>query len=464
MPDQILSKPKQISEVEILNPNDRIFKCWGTVEVVDKSGQFLPIDEFRKIMPTIIKRGGVITYRHSNKNVGRLLNYVFQNKQTKEGPREGLLLTAQVFNDYPFDDIIWEGVKNGDFKGLSFGGGNMSRDFEFKDGDYTEVLRDIMGFEFSIVPNMNNQEATMEEINYIAKSEIGEIKKPFAGYKNFQECVNQNQDKNDPSAYCAVIMRKVEKENETLKQDDPARVCGDIWFNGTEEQRSAFGSTEGRGRDERPPKEWFNSCKLKVGQSFSKEKNEKYINGSSITKDMSGEIKKQEEGIITPTPETNPLEEVKQLLMKILEQVTQTPTNSNIEKQDDDEKDKKDEDKNEKNEKNDIKKQEKVTLPKTPEEETDDGKPAQGAETDKINFVQKIDEIKKEMGGLKKDIVSDVMNEIKKEFKMPGASTPRPDINEKQILDRNQNIKDKKIPSNWGELHELEHKMLEKRR
>ena len=33
---------------------------------------------------------------------------------------------------------------------------------------------------------------------------------PFAGYKNFKECVAKNQDKKDPEAYCAVIMRKVE--------------------------------------------------------------------------------------------------------------------------------------------------------------------------------------------------------------------------------------------------------------
>ena len=36
--------------------------------------------------------------------------------------------------------------------------------------------------------------------------------KPFAGYRNFQDCVNKNQDKKDPEAYCAKIMRRIEEK------------------------------------------------------------------------------------------------------------------------------------------------------------------------------------------------------------------------------------------------------------
>ena len=34
--------------------------------------------------------------------------------------------------------------------------------------------------------------------------------KPFADYRNFQDCVNKNQDKRNPESYCAKIMRMVE--------------------------------------------------------------------------------------------------------------------------------------------------------------------------------------------------------------------------------------------------------------
>lgn len=35
--------------------------------------------------------------------------------------------------------------------------------------------------------------------------------KPFAGYEDFDACVKANQDKEDPDAYCASIMQRVEK-------------------------------------------------------------------------------------------------------------------------------------------------------------------------------------------------------------------------------------------------------------
>ncbi len=49
-------------------------------------------------------------------------------------------------------------------------------------------------------------------------------------------------------------------------QDDPDRICGNLWFNGTEEQRESHGDgTEGRGRDEKPPKAWWDDCVASIG-------------------------------------------------------------------------------------------------------------------------------------------------------------------------------------------------------
>lgn len=33
---------------------------------------------------------------------------------------------------------------------------------------------------------------------------------PFAGYKDFEDCVNKNQDKDDPEAFCAWLERRTE--------------------------------------------------------------------------------------------------------------------------------------------------------------------------------------------------------------------------------------------------------------
>lgn len=48
------------------------------------------------------------------------------------------------------------------------------------------------------------------------------IDKEFAGYKDFDDCVMQNQDKGDPEAYCGAIQAKVEKENDNIKDFNKA--------------------------------------------------------------------------------------------------------------------------------------------------------------------------------------------------------------------------------------------------
>jgi HK97 family phage prohead protease len=42
---------------------------------------------------------------------------------------------------------------------------------------------------------------------------------PFAGYDNFQDCVNKNRDKSDPKAYCGEIMKKVEGKSYSFNTD-----------------------------------------------------------------------------------------------------------------------------------------------------------------------------------------------------------------------------------------------------
>jgi hypothetical protein len=41
---------------------------------------------------------------------------------------------------------------------------------------------------------------------------------PFAGYRDFADCVRQNQDKDDPNAYCAFIERQAKEEDDRYKE------------------------------------------------------------------------------------------------------------------------------------------------------------------------------------------------------------------------------------------------------
>lgn len=163
--------PKQVPQIEIHDETARIVKGWGTVDIFDKAGERLPIEEFKRIMPVIMDRGGVITDRHSNRVVGKILNYVFKMKDTPEGPKEGVYLTTKCYDNFKTDTEVWNAIKKGDYEGFSFGGRNHLEESSFKDGNLKKILKGLEGFEFSYVPKGCNQESTFDEINYLAKED-----------------------------------------------------------------------------------------------------------------------------------------------------------------------------------------------------------------------------------------------------------------------------------------------------
>ena len=213
---------------EIYDDQMRIARGWGSVEIFDKDNQMLPMSEFKKILPVIMKRGGVIIDQHSNRVIGKALNYEF--KEHPEAKEEGCLLTYSIFDDFDLDDSVWKEIKSGERTGLSFGGRNHLKDYVFdkKSGLTKEILRKLEGYEFSSVKKPANPLALNTEVNMIAKSEKGDVKleeiqKPFAEYKDFADCVAHNKDKDNPQAFCAFLHHKVtgawpsEKSLETAK-------------------------------------------------------------------------------------------------------------------------------------------------------------------------------------------------------------------------------------------------------
>lgn len=192
----------------IPNSRDRLFEAFASVEVKDSQGDLIPIDELRRVMPVYMKRGGALQFQHSNKPVGRVVNYEFTTKNTPAGDKPALKITGMLFDDYPDDDAVWNGIKTGKLTGISFGG-NGKKLGNYKLGDDEAVLlSDLQPFEFSIVDHPANPEATFEGVS-VAKSEA--VMKPFAGYASFNACVADNQDKDNPEAYCGAIQSAVEK-------------------------------------------------------------------------------------------------------------------------------------------------------------------------------------------------------------------------------------------------------------
>lgn len=68
---------------------------------------------------------------------------------------------------------------------------------------------------------------------------------PFAGYDDFADCVAQNQDKDDPEAYCGTIKHKVEdpKKTATLMEQSVANSTGQILLKPGDRIRTPTGQT-----------------------------------------------------------------------------------------------------------------------------------------------------------------------------------------------------------------------------
>jgi hypothetical protein len=168
------SKPKQYPTSEILNDKDRIVRGWITVEARDKDGELIPISEMKKSLNTWMKRGGFIGDQHSNRIIGKALNW--REEIHPESQKQGIIMDYQIFDDYSIDDKAWEEIKNGKRQGLSFGGRALNKPTLEKDEGTGQTMRTLTGiesYEVSSVTNPANQFGQNVAINYLAKSERG---------------------------------------------------------------------------------------------------------------------------------------------------------------------------------------------------------------------------------------------------------------------------------------------------
>ncbi len=461
MQQVVKQEVSQISESEILNKEDRIFKAWGSVEVRDKENDLLPMSEFKKIMPIIMKRGGNIMDRHSNRQVGQILNYEFKDKETEDGLVEGVYLTCQIYKDYEIDDAVWEMIKQNLIKGLSFGGHNKFEEVKFEKGmDVTKILTGMAGFEFSVVPSMMNQEASMDQVNFLAKGKEEsdkdklntiaktmenisnqikqiavvkeEIQKPFAGFKDFDACVSASQDKRDPAAFCAFLKDRVEKIEKEYKETEKT-------------DETPKGNTLPRSSE--------------TGETFIKNDTHTKSMADKDVKKVEGEDMSQETQEISTEDR---LARMEQMLAEIMQRLPTPEVGEEAEKDahnDDEEEDKdktdhkdEDEDEDEVNKEGDG---EKVILPKVDSEVVQDQKPAEGAETDEIKMVEKTNvaaEVKKQ--------VAAGLAEIKKGLGLTKESTPRMGVEPSMV---NKSGK-KAAPKTFKEINQIGRTVEHRRR
>jgi len=185
----------------ITKNNERVFSGFGTVEVYDSEGERINVDAVARCMPKIMERGGAILDSHTNRIVGKILDW--RQAFNPETGKEGIWLKGKIFNDFSIDDEVWQSIKSGEYTGFSLGGKARKQITTIDGGQLKTDIPDAEVWEFSVVREPANPPSTFENINYIAKTT--DIQKPFAGYKDFDACVAANQHASNPEAYCAAI-------------------------------------------------------------------------------------------------------------------------------------------------------------------------------------------------------------------------------------------------------------------
>lgn len=157
---------------KIINNERRLFKAYGSVEMYDRDGELIPMEEFHRFMDIWMARGAPIMDSHSNRQIGKGLNYNFE---TTEDGKEAVKITGEIYKDYPLDDKVWKEIKSGDRKGLSLGADFYAPVEQTEKGS---ILRGLVGYEFSVVKETGNQGALFQEISLAkGKENMAEVKK-----------------------------------------------------------------------------------------------------------------------------------------------------------------------------------------------------------------------------------------------------------------------------------------------
>lgn len=154
-------------QLQDISESDRIFQGWGSIEMVDREGDFIPVDAIAEVMDTYMERGGVITDTHSSRIVGKMLDW---DLRKREDGKKGIWLKGEIYRHYPVDDAVWYAIKTGHYQGFSLGGDAFEKYFECNDSECYQNIPKLALYEWSVVRTPANQGATIQAINAMAKS------------------------------------------------------------------------------------------------------------------------------------------------------------------------------------------------------------------------------------------------------------------------------------------------------
>jgi len=162
-----------LKSMESVGSDDRYFEGLLTVQMKDKQGEVTIVDELYKVLPVWIDRGAPISDTHTNRIVGKGINYSRTTVKNDDGEElPAIKITGKIFKNYELDNVIWEKIKNNEYKGLSFGGATRSArsPIRMKDGSTAYALGDLEHYEVAVCKDPAVPMAIITDFNQIAKA------------------------------------------------------------------------------------------------------------------------------------------------------------------------------------------------------------------------------------------------------------------------------------------------------
>ena len=142
-----------LKSMESINSDERYFEGLLTVQMKDKQGEVTIVDELYKVLPIWMDRGAPISDTHSNRIIGKGINYsktVVKNEHGEDLP--AIKITGKIYKNYELDNVIWDKIKSKEYKGLSFGGATRSNrtPMKMKDGSMAYALSNLEHYEVAV--------------------------------------------------------------------------------------------------------------------------------------------------------------------------------------------------------------------------------------------------------------------------------------------------------------------------
>lgn len=156
-----------------IDGDQRFFEGYLTVQVKDKQGEITIVDELIKVLPIWMDRGAPISDTHSNRIIGKGISYAkttYKDKSGEEYP--AIKITGKIHKDYHLDDEIWDKIKSGEYKGLSFGGATKANRVPkiMKDGSVAYELKSLEHYEVAVCKDPAVPLALITDFNPLAKA------------------------------------------------------------------------------------------------------------------------------------------------------------------------------------------------------------------------------------------------------------------------------------------------------